>query len=332
MPHMAFAEKAPLVFLNWADYMSPEILEEFEAITGIQVKEIYYDSDEGRDEVLALKNGRGFDIILTSGLSLKTYVKQNWLAPLPKELPRSLLHIDDKWRHSYPESQGYAVPYFWGTLGIAYRQDLVDSSMESWQDFFELGKAEKNSINLITSSREVFGAALKAKGYSLNSLDKAEIDDAFALLKSVVHNVASFNYVDLDESSSLVSGDIQAAMMYSGDALALQEHHQDIAYVLPSEGSNIWVDFLTISKHSKQKDAALAFIAFLNRPDVAARLAEYVYYASPNKAARALLDQEFLDNTVVFPDEKSLEKSEFFHELPARTLRRFNQKFQQLVD
>ena len=330
--HTLHANNVPLVFFNWADYMSPEILAEFEQISGIQVKEIYYDSDEGRDEVLALKNGKGFDLILTSGLSLKTYVKQAWLAPFPDVLPQSLLHIDDIWRQSYPESKQYAVPYFWGTLGVAYRQDLVSSPINSWNDFFELGQNEKGSINFINSSREVFGAALKAKGHSLNSEVNGELDAAFNLLERVAPNVASFNYVDLDETSSLVSGDIKAAMMYSGDALVLQEHNEDIAYILPSEGSNIWVDFITISSSSKQKEAALAFIAFLNRPNVAARLAEYVYYASPNKAARALLDQDFLQNNLVYPDAGSLENSEFFHELPARTLRRYNQKFQQLID
>ena len=113
-------------------------------------------------------------------------------------------------------------------------------------------------------------------------------------------------------------------MLYSGDALMVQEHHEDIEYVLPEEGGNIWVDYLVVLESSKNKDLALAFINFLNEPENAAQLAEFVYYATPNKAAEKLLPAEFLEDPVIYPSKEALAKSEFHNPLPPRAAKKRN--------
>ena len=324
-------EKQPLVLLNWADYMDPELLAEFQQQTGIEVKEVYFESDEGRDALLASNQGEGYDLLLVSGLMLDSYVGQGWLSQLPKPLPASVQTIDTRWWEAFPAAKQYAVPYFWGTLGIAYRRDLVAIPITSWRQFFEPDKQLNGKLALMNSGREVLGMALKSLGYSANSLDGKAFNEALELMRRQAPAVGTYDYVDLSESSSLLSGETWAAMMYSGDALMLQEHSDDIAYVLPSEGGNIWVDYLTVSASSTNKAAAWQFIEFLNQPKIAARLADFVYYASPNRAAREHLSAEFMNDETIFPSQQALAGSEFFSEMPPRFLRKLTKSFQQLA-
>jgi len=326
------AEVQPLVLLNWADYMDPEILAKFSQQTGIEVKEVYFDSDEGRDELMATSSGKGYDLIIVNGVAIEQYTKQNWLQAIPSPAPNNFSHIDLNWSEAFPSSKKYAVPFFWGTLGIAYRSDLVTSPITQWHDIFQPKEELKGKITLMNSAREVIAASLKSLGYSTNTTDKKEFQQAIKLMQQQAPHVNSYNYIDLDETSSLLTGETFAAMMYSGDALTLQEVNENIEYVLPEEGGNIWIDYFAVSASSNQKDNAWKFINFLNQPKIAAHLAEYLYYASPNKAARKLLDEEFLSDKVIFPDQSSLKNSEFFKPLPPRQLKKLNKSFQQLVN
>lgn len=332
IPLHAQAEVQPLVLLNWADYMDPEILAKFTKETGIEVKEVYFDSDESRNEIMASSSGKGYDLIIVNGLAIEQYSKQNWLQAIPSPAPTNFSHIDLSWSEAFPASKKYAVPFFWGTLGIAYRSDLVAEPITQWQDIFQPKEELKGRITLMNSAREVVAASLKSLGFSTNTTDKNEFQQAIKVMQQQSPYVNSYNYVDLDESSSLLTGETLAAMMYSGDALTLQEFNEHIEYVLPLEGGNVWVDYFAVSANSEQKENAWKFINFLNQPKIAAHLAEYLYYASPNKAARKLLDEEFLSDKIIFPDQSSLKNSEFFKPLPPRQLKKLTKSFQQLVN
>ncbi len=325
----AFAE--PLVLLNWADYIDPEVLTEFSKQTGIEVKEVYYDSDEGRDEVMASSNGKGYDLIMMNGVAINNYQKQGWLEAIPSPAPKNLSLIDSRWKEAFIASNEYGVPYFWGTIGIAYRKDLLKDPIHSWQQIFSPKEELKGKINMMNSAREVVAASLKSLGYSSNSANKSEFKAALKRMHEQSEYVNTYIGVTLDKSSALLSGKSLAAMMYSGDALMLQDLSDNIKYILPTEGSNIWVDFLTVSSVSKQKENAWKFINFINQPKVAAQIANFVYCASPNKGARELLDDEFLSNQTIFPSKTTLEKSEFYKPLPPRSLKKLTKNFQQLV-
>ena len=325
------ANTEPLVLLNWADYMDPEVLIEFKKQTGIEVKEVFFDSDESRDDLMASSSGKGYDLIISNGLAIDKYQKQNWLQPIPSPAPSNFKNIDKRWLEAFPSSNEYAVPFFWGTLGIAYRSDLVKTPITQWQDIFQPNEELKGKITLMNSAREVVAASLKSLGYSSNSSDKKEFSAAIKAMQQQAPYVNSYNYVDIDETSSLLTGETLAAMMYSGDALTLQELNENIQYVLPQEGGNIWVDYFIVPSSSTQKENAWRFINFLNQPVIAARLAEYLYYASPNREARKLLDQDFLSNPIIFPNQELLKNSEFFRPLPARNLKKLTKSFQQLV-
>ena len=137
--------------------------------------------------------------------------------------------------------------------------------------------------------------------------------------------------MSLTEKSALVTGEVWASLVYSGDALMVQEHNENIRYVVPREGTNLWVDYLAILAHSGQKEAAAQFINFIHEPRNAARLSEFLMYATTNQAAEKLLPAEFRENPLVYPPPEVLERSEIARVLPPRSVRKCNMVFNQLL-
>lgn len=184
---------------------------------------------------------------------------------------------------------------------------------------------------MINTARDTIGMALKTLGYSANSTDLLQLSAAEKLLLQQKPYVSAYTYPSVDEKSELVSGKIWATMIYNGDALAIKEHHEHIVYTLPEEGGGIWVDYLSVMQSSNHKALAMDFINFLNEPENAARIARFVYFATPNQAAEKLLPAEFLADPIIYPDAVALQKSEFLADLPPRVTRRHNGIFAQLL-
>jgi spermidine/putrescine transport system substrate-binding protein len=299
--------------------MDPKILKEFEQRTGVRVKQTYFESDAARDELLLETGGRGYDLAIMDGTSIRILAKRGWLEPVDEADITNLKHLNPRWRGMHEQAEVYSVPYFWGTLGIAYRQDLVPFPVTSWMDLLRPDAALYGKVAMISGTRDIIGAALKALGYSLNSTDTQELREAGALLQAQAPAVKTYKLLSRDKNSALVNGQVAMSMMYSGGALMMQEHHSEIAFVLPKEGGNIWVDYISVLSASTNKAAARQFINFINEPEIAARLAQFVYFATPNLAAEALLPAEFRSNPVIYPSEAALQKSETYRRLPART-------------
>ena len=313
------AEQATLVFLTWPDYMDPAILDEFEQRTNIVVKQIYFESGAERDELMIATQGRGFDIALINSSSIKILAKRGWLEPIDeKEIP-NLKHINPRWRAVHEYAQTYSVPYFWGLLGIGYRKDLVSFPVSSWMDLLQPTQDLHGKVAMISNARDLVGAALKGLGYSLNSTNTQELQEAEELLQTQAPTVKTYKYISRGKNSALVSGEIAISMMYSSYASMVQKHHDQIAFVIPKEGSNIWIDYISVLSASNNKAAAKQFINFLNEPEIAARLAQFVYSATPNMAAEALLPAEFKNNPAIYPSQEVLEKSETYNNQPAQT-------------
>ncbi len=328
----AQAETRELVLLNWSEYMDPELIAKFEKQFNVEVNEVYFESDDLRDAMLLETEVQGYDLALVNDLAVDVYRIQGWLAPVDTNYVPNLKHIEERWLDAFAGVRGFAMPYFWGTLGIAYRSDLIEKAPSSWMDFFKPTESVRGKIGLIESSTEVIGMALKALGYSANSNDARAIDEAEELLLAQKPFVKSYVYIALNEQSALVSGDIAITMIYSGDALMVQEHHEMIEYVVPKEGGTLWADYLVVMKNSMNKDLAWAFINFLNEPEHAAQLAQYVYYATPNKAAEKILPADFLENEVIYPTEEALAKSEPFQPIPPRVQKKRSLVFARLLE
>jgi spermidine/putrescine transport system substrate-binding protein len=333
LPTPASGQPPPreLVFLNWFEYMDPDLIRRFEQQHQVKVHEIYYESDDVRDEMLLETDGKGYDVVLVNGSMIATYLQRGWLEPLtPAQIP-NLQYADPYWLKAFDGVEGHAVPYFWGTLGIAYRADLLDSPPESWMDLFKPAPQVHDKIAMIETQRDAMGMALKALGYSANSTDRREIRAAAELLIAQKPFVKTYTYLVLDENSALVKGDVLMAMMFNGDALVLREQDDNIRYQVPREGGNIWADYLVVMSGAKHKALAYAFIDFLNEPEHAAQLARFVYYPTPNKAAEKLLPEEFLDDPVIYPNRAVLGRSEAYKPLPPHAIKLRNSNFSRLT-
>lgn len=321
-----------LSVLTWADYLDPELAAAFEAKTGYKLNFTYFESDETRDDFLIRNNGGGYDLILINDYALRLYVARGWIDSLTEAQVGGLRYIDPKWMTDTPGQPQFGMPYFWGTLGIAYRDDLVAKPVTRWMDIFDPPEELRGHIVMIKHSRDLIGMALVALGYSANSTASQQLDEARALLLKQKPSVAGYSYVSLGEDSAMLDGSVVAAQIYSGDALMLQELNPHIRYVAPEEGTNIWVDNWAVATQAKNKEAAYAFLDFINEPENAAKNAEFVHYASPNLAANKLLPPSHFADPVINPSREVLEQGERYDVLPPRVMRKWNAIFAEIIN
>jgi len=209
---------------------------------------------------------------------------------------------------------------------------MVPKEVTSWMDLFRPEESLKGKIVMINDSKDTLGMALKALGYSQNSETQAHYDEVRDLLHHQKPYVIEYSYVVLNEESSLAKGIAWMSMVYNGDGLVLQELHPQIAFTVPKEGTNLWVDYLMVMKHSAQKELAHQFINFFNEPENAAQLAEYLMFATPNKAALELLPSEHTGNKLIYPSSEILNKSEIYKKVSPRIKKRQHTIFAEIAN
>jgi len=316
-----------LVFLNWPEYVSPQVLEDFERSTGIHVQLMTFEDDAERDKLLMAGNVSNYDLVCVNHSTVGAYVASGWLAPVTvREVP-NLRAIDPKWFDRVPESQGFALPYFWGSTGFAYRRDLLNQELDSWTQLLDPPEGLRGKISMTKNPRDLVSAALKALHFSINTTAESELAQAEALLMKQRPFVKTYAY-DLAATrnrAALAKGEILASMAFNGDAVQVQDVAPGVQFVLPKEGAGLWLDMLAVLSQSLHKAEAYALLEYLNRPEVAARNAEYVRFATPNFEARKRLPAEFLNNKAINPSPAEVERSEFERELPPRVQRRINE-------
>ncbi|MBF0192125.1 MAG: spermidine/putrescine ABC transporter substrate-binding protein [Magnetococcales bacterium] len=314
-----------LTLLIWPDYIDSGVVKAFEQSRGVTVKQIHFESDQERDQLLVRKGSDAFDLLLVNRLNLPFYARQGWITPLDKSLLKHLPHLDPRWLME-PDSTGKlsGLPYFWGNIGLAYREDLVRTPPVGWLDFFRPPEWLRGRIQAMESDRELLGMALKALGHSVNSEDGAALSAAESLLMEQKPHVKSYRYIELGPESPLVTGEVWMAMVFNGDALKLAEHHPGIRYLHPREGSALWVDDLALGSGRARRELALDFLNFLSDPVHAARNAEALHFATPNREALRLASRAYLNDPTIFPPEAVLRQSETVRPVGARTQRRIN--------
>lgn len=325
------ASERKLMLLNWSEYFDPEVLEDFTERYGIEVVEGYFETDDMRNEIMVNTKGSGYDLVLCNGSTIAAYAERGWLAPVPEKEVPNLKYVHPRWRNAFPASRDHGVPFLWGTLGIGYRSDKIHTPVTGWLDLFRPDPSLKDKIVMIKTSRDLIGMALKALGYSVNSTDGKQLEEAKALLLRQKPFVKTYSYVSLSEKSVLVSGDALMAMLYSGDALMLQEHEPSITFVQPREGTNLWCDYFVLLNSSTNKDLAYTFLNFIHEPAIMARLAQYAYYGTTNREAEKLLPKEFLEDRTIYPPPEVLEKSEVYAPLPPRITKKYNTIFHTVI-
>jgi len=330
MPGPAHAGKPSLHFFTWVEYIDPEVVKDFSRRHNVEIRFSYFNSDSERDQRLTETSGRGYDLVMLNGPVIETYRKLGWLEPLDEARMPQLRNASARWRDAYPAARKYSIPYMLGTLGVAYRSDLVPGGIDSWLDVFQPTKALCGRIYMGGDSRELINIALKASGARADSTDPADYKRAEALLLKQKPCVAAYEYPTTGKSV-LSDGRAVAAMAFSSDMATLQETDPRVRYVVPREGGGLWADFIVVLATSSNKKLAMAFLDYLHTPAVHARLTEYTGAMPTNPAAEKLLPPEVRANRTAFPDPQVLARSEEDKGSPPEITRLRNTIFSKVV-
>tara|TARA_R110001583_G_scaffold10698_3_gene49068 strand:- start:9047 stop:10153 length:1107 start_codon:yes stop_codon:yes gene_type:complete len=314
-----------ITFLTWGEYISKDIVDKFEAEYNAKIHFVYFESDNARNEMLTTSGTDGYDLMLIDSVNLSLYQKLNWITPFDISSAPNINNVKLPTLSDLGKQDNTCAAYSWGTTGIAYRKDLVSEPITSWKQIFNPAPELNGKMLMSTMPQEMIGMALKTLGYSMNSSNKQELEEARQLLLSQAPSVAGYSAVATEsKKSKLVLGEVSVALTYNSDALMLKELNPEIEYVLPKEGGAIWADFVCLSAKANNPKLAHQFINFINSPEQAAQNALFIFAATPNTEAEKLLPAEFLNNPIIYPNKAAVALSEKYEIQSIRTIKKQN--------
>lgn len=312
------AAEAKLNIFIWSEYLDPQVVKEFEQQFACKVTVDVY---EDAESMLAKLQGGGtalYDLVVPPDHLVPTMVKLGLLAPLrPANLP-NLRNLDPKFASPpYDRGNKFSVAYQWGTVGILLRPAAGKPVAETWGLVFD-PQQQPGSFVLIDSVRDCLGAALKFKGHSLNSTDIPHLKEARDLVIEAKKRAAGFDG-SVGAKNKVIAKSVAAAIVYSGEAARAMTDDASLRYLIPREGSQIWVDNLCIPAKAPHRDLAEKFVNYVLDAKVGARLSNFLQFATPNTAARAFIKPEDLKNPAIYPPADVMAKLEFLEDLGAKT-------------
>lgn len=306
---------------NWGDYIDPDLIKQFEKEYGYKVNYETFDSNEAMEAKIK-QGGTSYDITIPSEYMIQKMKKENLLLPLDHSKIKGLENIDPRFLDlEFDKNNQYSIPYFWGTLGIVYNDKFVDGEkIKHWEDLWR--PELENNIMLIDGAREVMGLSLTTFGYSINSKNMEQLQQATNKLNELTPNVKA---IVADEIKMYMANEESAvAVTFSGEAADMMGQNEHLHYVIPPEGSNLWFDNIVIPKTSKNQQGAYDFINFMLRPENAKTNAEYIGYSTPNKVAMEMLPKEISEDKQFYPDDETISHLEVYKDLGPEYLQVYN--------
>lgn len=294
---------------NWGEYISTgadegtlDVNSEFEKLTGIKVNYTNYATNE---ELYAKLKGGGaaYDVIIPSDYMISKMIKENLVQPLDLNNIPNYKYIMENFRNqAYDPENDYSVPYTWGTVGIIYDRTMIDIPEDEidWDLLWNEDYADQ--ILMFDNPRDAFAIAEIMLGYSLNTEDPEELENAARKLtqqKKIVQG-----YVMDEVFDKMGAGDALIAPYYAGDALTILDENEDLDFVVPESGTNLFIDAMCIPSSARQKEAAEMYINFMCEPDIAFANIDYICYSTPHQAAFDMLDEEVRESHVSYPDSQ----------------------------
>lgn len=314
------SEAGEVVVYNWGEYIDEDVRAMFEEETGIKVVYDMFETNEDMYPVIEA-GARNYDVVCPSDYMIQKMRENGLLAEINFDNVPNIIQIDPVYMEmsrSFDPENKYSVPYCWGTVGILYNTEKLEelgvAAPMKWSDLWD--PRLKGEILMQDSVRDAFMVALKSKGYSMNTDSESELQEAKQLLIDQKPLVQA--YVIDQVRDKMIGGEAAVGVIYSGEMLYIQEEVANLGldyqleYVLPEEGSNLWLDSWVIPANAKNKENAEKWIDFLCRPEIAKMNFEYITYPTPNQGAFDLLDEEMQNNKTVFPDADSLKSFEVY--------------------
>jgi len=300
-----------LIVYNWEEYIGSKTFENFENETGIHVKEIIFKDEE---EMLgaAQSNPGAYDLVVASDDVVRELLQVKLLARLDLSKIPNIKHIDANYLYRVcdPEQQ-YTIPYLYGTTGMVVNKKYIKEGADSWKVLFD--KKYKGKLAMLNNPWEVLAAASKIRGNSININTQEELNSAMEMVleqKSLLQG-----YLDVIAMKKLlIEEKLWAAQMYSGEGLAAVDENENLEYVIPKEGAALWVDNFVLLRDAQNKEEAHIFLNYILRPEVNASIASELWYATPNKAAMPLMDEQVTKSPSVFPTQEIVSRCEFWND------------------
>ena len=307
-----FTRKSNQLFVyNAGEYIDPEVIEMFEEETGI---EVVYDEFETLEIMYAkmVQDDAAYDVICPSDYMVAKMISSGMLRELDLDKIPNRKNIGEQYlesARSFDPENKYCVPYCWGTVGILYNKNLVDDPVDSWDILWD--PKYSGQILMQDSIRDAFMVALERRGYSVNTTDPEELEEAAADLIEQKPLVQA--YVIDQARDKMIGGEAAMAVIYSGEVIYAQRENPDLCYSVPKEGSNVWIDGWVVTKRARNPEAAMKWIDFMCRPDIALMNFDFITYSTPNTAARDMIEDEDIRNSeVAYPAEDVLERCDTY--------------------
>lgn len=320
--------------LNWGEYISDgqdgslDVCAKFTEETGIKVNYSVCPDNETLYSTLK-SGGSGYDVIIPSDYMISRLIGEGMLETLDFDNIPNAKAVDPQFLNpDYDPDNAYSVPYMWGTVGIIYNTSIVTEEITSWQSLFDTKYA--GQVLMINNSRDAIGVALKALGYSYNTTDQGQITQAVDLLIRQKQDGIVQSYVMDEIFDKLEGGEAAIGVYYAGDYLTMHENNPDLAFAVPSEGSNLFTDAMCIPKGASNKAGAEAFINFMCSTEAGVANCEAIGYSTPLSTVREALDPEITADPVAYPSDEVLARCETFLNLPAETLQFYDSEWLRL--
>lgn len=303
-------QKETLNVLNYDIYIDKDLLKEFEEANNVKIK---YDTYATPEEmyIKAKAGASNYDLIISSEYMIERMINEGMLNKLNFDNIPNYKYIGEDFKnHPYDPNNEYSVPYFWGTLGILYNKETVDASSDSWEMLWDENHSQR--IIMMDSLRDSFGVALKILGYSMNTVDESQLDEAKDLLLKQKPLVMA--YITDGAPDIMINEEADMALVWSGEAVAAMAENENLDYVIPKEGSNIWIDAMIIPSTTKNQALAEKFIDFLCSTEATLKNIDEVWYSTVHTEALGLVDENLLNNPAFNIPEEDIKKMEMFRD------------------
>ncbi|MDB6025195.1 MAG: polyamine transporter substrate-binding protein [Verrucomicrobiales bacterium] len=315
---IATAASQQLNLFIWSEYIEPQVVSDFEKKFDCKV---VIDLYEDAESMLAKIQGGGvslYDVVVPPDHMVPAMAKLNLLAPLNREHIPNFKNIEQTFLNPpYDSGNKFTVPYQWGTVGLFVRSAKGKTVPDSWSVIFD-AKQQDGQFVLIDSVRDMVGAALKYKGYSLNSVNPKELKEVRDLIASAKQRSTGFDG-SVGAKNKVMAKSARAAIVYSGEGVRGMTEDKETVYIIPKEGSQIWVDNLAILAQAPHKALAEEFVNYILDGKIGARISSFTQFASPNRAAMEFIKPEDLKNPAIYPSPAVKAKLEFLQDLGPKT-------------
>ncbi len=327
---VAPAEQRKVVVLTWEEYFAPEVIEQFEKETGILVQFEHYESTLEM-KALVQSSPDAYDLVVTDGGSVMELRQLQLVGELNKAKIPHFENLDSRYLDlDFDPGNKHSVPYMWGTTLLAYRSDKIDSPERSWNVLWN--EDVKGHVVMLNEENDTYSLALLAMGLPMNTSDPEHLNAATEKLLTQVRDLDA-TYDDIISARHLIQeGECWIFVAYSGDAAIIAADDENIDYFIPREGAPLWVDSFVFTRESQNREEAHAFLDFMAKAEVAAENSNYLWYATANKAALPLLNEELISDERIYPPADILEKCQFIKWFDPVRSRIINLGMKQILD